>query len=116
MIRCVLVATDGSEASVAAVHTGVDLRQSLGPGARLHVASVVDYAAVPGVLAKRPAGAPDLLAEQARAALEHAGQIVAASGVTAGSHLLQGDVVEAILACARAVGADILVAGFHGQN
>ena len=31
-------------------------------------------------------------------------------------HLLTGDVVEAILACAAEVGADLLVAGMHGRN
>jgi nucleotide-binding universal stress UspA family protein len=116
MIRQVLVATDGSEASVAAVRAAVDLTRSLGPDARLHVGSVIDYAEVPVVLSKQPAGAPDLLAEQAQAALKNAAEIVSAGGLEAGSHLLHGEIVEALLSCAAEVRADILVAGFHGQN
>jgi nucleotide-binding universal stress UspA family protein len=116
MICCVLVATDGSEASMAAVGMAVELTQSLGSGGRLHVASVVDYVGVPEVLAKQPASAPDLLTDQAEAALTKALAVTDAAGVTAGSHLLHGDVVEAILACASEVGAQLLVAGFHGQN
>jgi nucleotide-binding universal stress UspA family protein len=116
MIRCVLVATDGSQASIAAVRSAAELTQSLGPDARLHVASVVDYAGVPEVLAKQPTGAPDLLTEQARGALDEARAALAAAGAEAQTHVLHGEVVEALLACATNVGADILVAGFHGQN
>jgi nucleotide-binding universal stress UspA family protein len=116
MIRCVLVATDGSEASMAAVCCAAELAASLGPEARLHVAAAVDYAGVPGVLAKQPAGAPDLLTEEAQAALADAGAIAAAAGLQANPHLLHGEVVEALLSCAGSVGADILVAGFHGRN
>jgi nucleotide-binding universal stress UspA family protein len=116
MIRCVLVATDGSDASAAAVRTAIALTESLRTQAQLHVASVVDYAGVPEVLAKQPVGAPDLLTEQAKSALESAAAAITDAGLAAGSHLLTGEVVEALLACAREVRADILVAGFHGQN
>ncbi|MEO6836194.1 MAG: universal stress protein [Candidatus Tumulicola sp.] len=116
MIACILVATDGSEASAAAVDVAIELTQSLGPDARLHVAAVVDYAGVPSVLAKHPAGAPNLLAEAADDALARAAAAVAAAGTAAQTHCLNGDVVEAILACATEVGADLLVAGFRGRN
>lgn len=116
MFRCVLVATDGSDASLAAVQTAATLACSLGPESQLHVAAVVDYAGVPGLLAKQPAAAPDLLTDEAEDALNRASEIVAEAGITAERHLLHGEVVEALLACATAVGADILVAGFHGRN
>jgi len=116
VIRIVLVATDGSEASETAVQTAIDLTKSLGPDARLHVASVVDYAGVPEILAKRPPDAPDLLADEADAAISAAMATVAESGLEAESHLLHGDVVGALLARAADVGADIMVAGFHGRN
>ena len=116
MIRCVLVATDGSDASHAAVRAAVELTASLGAEARLHIAAVVDYAGVPGVLAKRPPDAPDLLTDEAEAALESAAEIVAEARVPAERHLLHGEVVEALLACAAEYAADILVAGFHGRN
>jgi nucleotide-binding universal stress UspA family protein len=116
MIRCVLVATDGSRAAEAAVKTGIELARSLGPDARLHVASAIDYAPVPGVLAKHPKGAPDLLADQATSALAFASAAATAAGLTAENHLLNGDIVAAILACAEKIGADIIVAGYHGHN
>ncbi|MGB8518960.1 MAG: universal stress protein [Candidatus Tumulicola sp.] len=116
MIRNVLVATDGSEASMAAVRTAVELTASLGGEGRLHVAAVVDYAGVPGVFAKQPPAAPDLLSEEASTALELAGQILAEAAVPAERHLLHGEVVEALLRCAAENAVDILVAGFHGRN
>jgi len=116
VIRVVLVATDGSEASLAAVRTAIDLTASLGADARLHVASAVDYAGVPGVLAKHPPNVPDLLTDEAEGALESAMALVANSGLTAERHLLHGEVVTALLDCAAEIGADILVAGFHGRN
>jgi len=116
MIRSVMVATDGSEASMAAVRTAVELTASLGPEALLHVAAVVDYAGVPGVLAKQPPAAPDLLTDEARKALDRAGGIAAEAGLPAERHLLHGEVVEALLTCAAEHAVDILVAGFHGRN
>ncbi|MBV8490379.1 MAG: universal stress protein [Candidatus Eremiobacteraeota bacterium] len=118
MIRTVLVATDGSDAALDAVRTAADLARSLGPDARLHVVSAVDYIAVPGPLGKAPDGAPDLLKEQANEALEAARAAVSAGGGVprAEFHVVAGDVVDGVLDCAREVGADILVAGFHGRN
>lgn len=116
MMRCVLVATDGSDESRAAVETGIELVRSFGPDARLHVATVISYVGVPEVMAKRPPAAPDLLAEAAEIALAQARDIVAAAGMTAGEHLLHGDVVDALLECAHRTGADLLVAGYHGHN
>ncbi|HTU83132.1 MAG TPA: universal stress protein [Candidatus Acidoferrales bacterium] len=116
MIRCVLVATDGSDAALWAVGTAAELAASLGSGARLHVAAAVDYFAVPAMLGKPPPGAPDLLADEARDALEQAEAVIRQAGVRAETHLVYGDVVESVLACAAEVGADILVAGFRGRS
>ncbi|HEY1655914.1 MAG TPA: universal stress protein [Candidatus Tumulicola sp.] len=116
MMRCVLAATDGSAASLRAVETAIELVRSFGPDARLHVATVLDYADVPGTMGKHPPGVPDLLAELADAALAQAAGAVATAGVTAEMHRLSGDVVDALLACAARIGADLVVAGFHGRN
>jgi len=101
---------------MAAVHCAIRLTQSLGPQASLHIGSVVDYAGLPSMLAKQPAGAPDLLAEQAEEALQLAAAEAFARGLEVRTHLLSGEIVEAILACAAEIGADILVAGYHGRN
>ncbi|HTX58549.1 MAG TPA: universal stress protein [Verrucomicrobiae bacterium] len=116
MIRTVLVASDGSEVAQAAVCTAIELTQSFGPDARLHVVAVVSYLDVPGMLAKHPAGAPDLLGEQATTALDDASALAAASGVAYETHRLEGDAVESILACAEETGAQILVIGAHGRS
>jgi nucleotide-binding universal stress UspA family protein len=116
MIRCVLVATDGSEPSIAAVATAIEIVQSLGPHARLHAATVMDYAELPDVMAKHPAAAPDLLAERADAALEQVTAAAATAGIAVQTHRLTGAVVDALSACAEEVGAGLLVAGFHGRN
>lgn len=116
MIRTVLVATDGSDEAMAAVRKAVELTLSLGAGAELHVVSVIDYAGIPGVLAKQPPDAPDLLAEQAQDALQMAAAAAFSSGLEVRTHLVTGEVVPAILTCAAEVGADLLVAGFRGRN
>jgi nucleotide-binding universal stress UspA family protein len=116
MIRTVLVATDGSDAAEVAVRTAVDLTLSLGPDARLHVAGVIHYAGVPEVLAKQPAGAPNLLGDEIGHALETATAIARAAGVPFEVHRVEGEVVESILACAEEVKADILVAGALGRS
>lgn len=118
MIRCVLVATDGSDAALDAVKTAADLVRSLGPDARLHVVSAVNYVSVPGPLGRAPDGAPDLLAEQAHQALDDAKAAVDAGGGVprAEYHVVSGDVVESVLTLAAEVGADMLAAGYHGRN
>ena len=116
MMRCVLAASDDSAEAHAAVETAIELARSFGPDARLHVASVIDYAGVPDVMAKQPEGAPDLLAEQSDAALQHAAAAAAQAGMPLQTHALSGDVVDALLECADAIGADVIVAGYHGRN
>lgn len=116
MFRTVLVATDGSDEAMAAVRKAVELTLSLGAGASLHIASVVAYADIPSILAKRPPDAPDLLADQAQEAVQLAAAEAFAAGLQAQTHLLSGEVVSAILECAENVGADVLVAGYRGRN
>lgn len=115
-MRTVLVATDGSPAAAAAVRAAAELTASLGPQARLDVVAVVDYLEVPAALARHPASAPDLLAEEAAAALAAAREIAAAFGVDARTQQRAGDTVEAILALAKELGADLLVAGARGRG
>jgi nucleotide-binding universal stress UspA family protein len=116
VIRCILIATDGSDASMAAVHAAIDLVRSLRSGAELHAGAAINYAELPSILAKQPPGAPDLLAAQAEAALAAAESAGRAAGVEVKTHLLTGDVVEGILHCAVRIGADMLVAGYQGRN
>lgn len=101
---------------MAAVRKAVELTLSLREGAKLHVVSAIDYAAVPSMLAKQPADAPDLLAEQAEEALQLAAADAFAAGIEVETHLVNGEVVASILGCAQEVQADLLIAGFQGRN
>ena len=116
MIRTVLVATDGSPAAEVAVRTAAELTLSLGPKAHLHIAGIVHYADVPIVLAKHPAGAPDLLGDEIAAALASATKIAQAAGVPFEVHRVEGEVVDSIIGCAEAVKADIIVSGALGRG
>jgi nucleotide-binding universal stress UspA family protein len=116
VIRRILVATDGSEAAMAAVLTAVDLTLSLGGKARLDVVAAVDYAGVPSMLAKQPAGAPDLLSEQAEEALQLAAAAAFAAGLQVETHLVNDEPVAAVLSVARAMGSEVIVAGFQGRS
>ena len=116
MFRTVLAATDGSDEALTAIRTAIELVLSLGAGASLHVASVIAYAGVPAILAKQPADAPDLLADQAQSALQLAGAAAYSAGIQAETHLLTGDIVPSLLECAEKIGADVLVAGYRGRN
>lgn len=116
MFRTVLIATDGSDESMTAMRTAIELVLSLGAGAGLHVASVIAYAGVPAILAKQPPNAPDLLADQAQSALQLAGAAAYSAGIQVETHLLTGEIAPALLECAKKVGADVLVAGYRGRN
>jgi len=116
MFRTVLVATDGSDEALTAVRKAVELTQSLGAGARLHIASVIAYAGIPQILAKQPPDAPDLLSDQAQEALQLAAADAFAAGLQPETHLLTGEVVPALLECAEKTGTDVLVIGFRGRN
>jgi nucleotide-binding universal stress UspA family protein len=116
MFRTVLVATDGSDEAMTAVRTAIELVLSLGPSAKLHVASVVAYAELPLMLAKQPADAPDLLADQAQGAIQLAAAAAFAAEVEVETHLLTGEIVPALLECAGRIEADVLVAGYRGRN
>jgi nucleotide-binding universal stress UspA family protein len=116
MFRVILVGTDGSDAAAAAVATAVELAQSFGPDAALHVATVINYVGVPKLLARQPPNAPDLLGEEAEESLERAAAICAQHGVEPVLHRLRGEIVEALLACADEIGAQLLVIGAHGRS
>lgn len=116
MIRTVLVVTDGSQAAGAAVAAAIELVRSLGNDARLHVASAVNYIGGQSMLTKAPSGAPDLLADQAQEALQLAAAAAFAQGLEVETHLLEGDVVECVLACAQKTGAQVIAAGLRGRG
>lgn len=116
MMRTIVVATDGSSIAAHAVRTALDLAAALPDRPAVHVVSVVDYADVPAALAKAPPGAPDLLAEEARRALDAAREAAAERGVAIETQTLRGHVVSSVLAFARSVEASLIVVGTHGRK
>lgn len=111
-----IVATDGSPIANKAVGVAVDLVRSLRGSAQLHIVAVVDYPDMPIGLAKAPEGAPDLLADEAHAALEAATAMGVQAGIEPSVELLRGHVGAQILAYAERTAADVIVVGTHGRG
>jgi nucleotide-binding universal stress UspA family protein len=114
MLRKILIATDGSPASAAAVDLGLELACEQGAEAILvHVVPPIDIA--PSV-ALGFAGALDHdVTDDDTAALATAARAALARGVAAEALLLRGDVVDEIVACADSVD-DLTVVGSRGRG
>jgi nucleotide-binding universal stress UspA family protein len=107
----IVVATDGSDGSAAAVAEGIDLARRLGS----EVVFVAVRPSVPGYL-----GAPlyqqrlskDMV--RARQALDHAREQAEHAGIKAEYEILEGDAAEAIARLAESRDADLVVVGTRG--
>jgi nucleotide-binding universal stress UspA family protein len=98
--KTILVAINDSDASREAVEVGVSLAASQGAGVMfLHV--------IPHLNGARPAD---------DAALRNAAARASAVGVPVATQLTGGDVAMAILSCAEAVDARLIVIGAGGRN
>jgi nucleotide-binding universal stress UspA family protein len=100
-IETILLATDTSPASEAAMETAIDL--ACGLGARLLVLSVLH-------------GAPPAVHSARHLELERIVAAARAAGAIAEELLWEGDPGETILDAARAEGADLIVVGTHGRG
>jgi len=107
----ILVATDGSPCSLAAVERAVRFARAY-EGA-IDVVSVVD------VPAELYGDAPDLVEELARKAKGYADdavQLIKGKGVSATPHVVEGVAYEVIPELARTLGAQVIVVGSHGRT
>jgi nucleotide-binding universal stress UspA family protein len=112
-MQSILVATDGSQTSRAAVRFAIAL--ALDAGAELHVLSVssptlhgdgsLPRSPTPHVEVRAAALIADAAADKARAA-----------GVRAASHEAEGAEAAAIAAAAERLGVDLVVVGSHGRG
>ena len=107
----ILVATDGSPCSLAAVERAV--RFAAAYGGTIEVVSVID------VPAELYGDAPDLATELERLATGYADDAVQAAkakGITATAHVVEGVAYDIIPDLARSLGAQVIVVGSHGRT
>ncbi len=107
----ILVATDGSTFSRAAVERAV--RFALSYGGEIEVLSVVD---VPSELYGDAPGLVESLIHKAQDYANTAVQIVAAKGVPVRSHIVEGVTHQVICEQAAKLGAQVIVVGSHGRT
>jgi nucleotide-binding universal stress UspA family protein len=107
----ILIGTDGSKGSDAAVRQGIELAQRC--GAKVVVAAVAEP--VPGYLG-RPLWQEWVTEHhgRARAALERARHLAEEAGVEAEYELLEDDPAEGLAALAESRKADLVVVGTRG--
>lgn len=113
MYETVLLATDGSEPSMAAAAHAVRIAKRF--DARLHAVSVVDTLAVATVDAQSLA-VEGAMANEAEYAVEAARERAAASGVVAETAVRYGSPHREILDAIEETGADLVVMGTHGRR
>jgi|SRR5581483_11650175 len=115
-MKRILIATDGSPASVEAVEFGLELAEENDAAVLfVHVAPALDAVPMVGIAGGIPHVAHQLDAHD-RAALEEAEALAAERGVRANSKLLVGNVVDEIVAYADAQDVDLLVVGSRGHG
>jgi nucleotide-binding universal stress UspA family protein len=116
----VLVASDFSEPSMAAIAAGAEAAKR--NGARLVVVSVLEWDdglsnSVFGMLGSLTALPPPELREQVRQAMRATiEQAIAGVGAAGESRVLDGSPASAIIDCAEELGAELVVVGTHGRT
>ena len=112
-MRRILVATDGSRNSEAAVRFAASLDNGK---VAIDACYIVDYANVGRMGDSAGRGTPDLLQEEGRRALSDARQTAAALDARIETHLCEGDRVDRIIECAKELRADTIVIGTRGRH
>jgi len=110
----ILVATDFSSHSDAALETGVEFAKQF--GAELHVTHVY-HLMIPLVTPYEVTLPDPYIEETRRAAARQLDEVVAkarAAGMEATAHLIEGPAASAIAEIAEEIGADLLVLGTRG--
>jgi nucleotide-binding universal stress UspA family protein len=122
MFSTILVATDGSHESLAAVRAAA--KEAMLHHAVLHVVCAANPGASKSMLVSPHANAlfvnyeqiNEFLAEEAKKALEYAEEEATSLGVTVIPHLVFGDPREEILRCAEQISADCIIVGSTGKT
>ncbi len=116
MFKRILVAYDESPASGRALLTGIHLAKSL--NAELRAVSVQEkLPAYDGYIDAEVPGGTALLQQEAseyyRKLQSEAQEAARQEGIALATELIEGDEVEAIVACAQRTHSDLLVVGIH---
>lgn len=114
--KTILVATDFSEPSDAALAYAATLGQKLGAALHLVNSFELPIAFFPDGVLVVTAEAASRITDAAQTRLREAVDAYAKRGIAVTSHLVQGDAREGILSVASKVGADLIVMGTHGRR
>jgi nucleotide-binding universal stress UspA family protein len=113
-MKRILIATDGSPASLQAVDLGLELAEEHAAQVTfLHVAPATDVLAVAGI-GMAPVSVPHEVSDDDRAALDKALALAEERGVPALTRLLVGNAAKQIVAYADEIDADVIVVGSRG--
>jgi nucleotide-binding universal stress UspA family protein len=110
----ILIATDGSPASVEAVHFGLELAAD--EGAAVTFVHVIPASDVLPTGAYIGAAVTHVATDRDYVSLEEAEALAAEHGVEAHSKLLRGSPADEIVAFADSLGADLIVIGSRGRG
>jgi nucleotide-binding universal stress UspA family protein len=114
-MKTIVIATDGSQTARDAVIFGLGLAaDQQADVALVHVVPRFDVA--PTLAFGMPAAAPRKVDARERAVLEDAAALAAEHGIEGRAELLEGDVVDEIVAYADVVDADLIVLGSRGHG
>ena len=113
-MKRILIATDGSQASLQAVELGLELAEEHGAQVTFaHVAPAADVLPVAFAMAG-PVSVPHELSEHDHEALDAAYALAEQRGVPALKRLLVGGAAKKIVAYADEIDADLIVVGSRG--
>jgi nucleotide-binding universal stress UspA family protein len=114
----IVVGTDGSEYATRAVDRAAEIAVAL--GAPLHVAmcfeSIISPAMAIAGAGIGPLPADDYADERAREVVDRAASALARKGVTAKTHICQGEPSDALITLATGLGAQMIVVGNRGMS
>jgi len=114
-MKKILIATDGSPASVEAVEFGLELAaENEAEVIFVHVAPAYDVVPVAGF--GMTGSLPHPVGDLDRAPLDGAVAIAAEHGIVSTTKLLQGNTVDEIVAYADSLGVDLIVIGSRGHG
>ena len=117
-MKTIVVGSDSSDTSLDAVRLAAELAAAT--GAALHVVCIASLAQDLAMHSIGPLIVPDNFdieaIQAADAAVAQGGEVARERGVTAITHVLEGDAARELIAFCKEQTADVLVLGSHGMS